>query len=56
MKFLLITYNDIDGVGQTVVNLNSNILKLGHESKTILLHKSTKKNDNIIKRKHFFIG
>ncbi len=51
MKFLLITYNDIDGVGQTVVNLNSNIIKLGHESKTILLHKSTQKNNNLIKIK-----
>ena len=25
MKFLLVTYNDSDGVGQTVVNLNTSI-------------------------------
>ena len=37
MKFLLVTYNDSDGVGQTVVNLNSALNKLGHNSKIILL-------------------
>ena len=55
MKFLLITYNDTDGVGQTVINLNSNIIKLGHESKTILLHKSSDKDNNIIKIKRSFL-
>lgn len=48
MKFLLITYNDSDGVGQTVVNLNNNLNNLGHQSKIILLHKSTQEK-NIIK-------
>ena len=41
MKFLLVTYNDSDGVGQTVVNLNNNLNNLGHQSKIILLNKST---------------
>ena len=56
MKFLLVTYNDTDGVGQTVVGLNSSLDKLGHESKTILLHKSKKSNDNVIliKRSLFY--
>ena len=40
MKFLLVTYNDSDGVGQTVVNLNSALNKLGHNSKIILLNKT----------------
>ena len=51
MNFLLVTYNDIDGVGQTVVGLNSSLKKLGHKSKTILLHKSKKSNDNVIRIK-----
>ena len=55
MKFLLVTYNDIDGVGQTVVGLNAILNKLGHKSKTLLLHKS-KSDDNVIliKRSFFF--
>ena len=48
MKFLLVTYNDSDGVGQTVVNLNNNLNNLGHQSKIILLNKSTLEK-NIIK-------
>ena len=48
MKFLLVTYNDSDGVGQTVVNLNNNLNNLGHQSKIILLNKSTREK-NIIK-------
>lgn len=40
MKFLLVTYNDSDGVGQTVVNLNSSLNKLGHNSRIILLNKT----------------
>ena len=48
MKFLLVTYNDSDGVGQTVVNLNDNLNNLGHQSKVILLSKSTQAK-NIIK-------
>ena len=54
MNFLLVTYNDIDGVGQTVVGLNSSLKKLGHKSKTILLHKSKKSNDNVIRIKRSF--
>ena len=48
MKFLLVTYNDSDGVGQTVVNLNSALNKLGHNSKIILLNK-TYNFDNVFK-------
>ena len=47
MKFLLVTYNDTDGVGQTVVNLNNNLNTLGHQSKIILLSKSTKAKNTI---------
>ena len=47
MKFLLVTYNDSDGVGQTVVNLNNNLNSLGHQSKIILLSKSLKAKDII---------
>ena len=39
MKFLLISYSEIDGVGQHVVSLNSNLQKMGYQSKAILLHK-----------------
>lgn len=55
MKFLLVTYNDTDGVGQTVIGLNSSLNKMGHESKTILLHKSEKSNDNVILIKRSFL-
>ena len=58
MKFLLVTYNDTDGVGQTVIGLNSSLNKMGHESKTILLHKSEKSNGDVIliKRSFFMRG
>ena len=53
MKFLLVTYNDSDGVGQTVVNLNNNLNNLGHQSKIILLSKSTEAKNTIkIERDH----
>ena len=55
MKFLLVTYNDTDGVGQTVIGLNSSLNKMGHESKTILLHKAEKSNDNVILIKRSFL-
>ena len=54
MKFLLITHNDVDGVGQTVINLNSNLNALGHESKTILLYKKNKFDDSVILIKRSF--
>jgi len=53
MKFLLITYNDSDGVGQAVVNLNSTLNSLGHKSKIILLNKSCD-SKNIFKIKRSF--
>ena len=55
MKFLLVTYNDMDGVGQTVIGLNSTLNKMGHKSKTILLHKSNKNNDDVILIKRSFL-
>tara|TARA_Y100000816_G_scaffold54571_1_gene35271 strand:+ start:12438 stop:13703 length:1266 start_codon:yes stop_codon:yes gene_type:complete len=53
MKFLLVTYNDTDGVGQTVVNLNNNLNTLGHQSKIILLSKSTKAKNTIKIERNF---
>ena len=60
MKFLLVTYNDSDGVGQTAVNLNTTLNDLGHHSKLILLNKSIScKNifeikKSFIKRVYFY--
>ena len=48
MKFLLLTNNDNDGVGQHAARLNDEFISLGHQSKTLVLHKTTK-NKNIIK-------
>ena len=45
MKFLLITNNDTDGVGQPAINLNNNLKKKGYESKVLVLHKFTKSKD-----------
>ena len=51
MKFLLITNNDTDGVGQPAINLNNNLKKKGYESKVLVLHKFTKSKDIVqIKR------
>ena len=54
MRFLLVAYNDSDGVGQTAVNLNSTLNNLGYKSKIILLNKSVK-SKNIFKIKRSFI-
>ena len=54
MKFLLISYSEIDGVGQHVISLNSNLIKMGYQSKTLLLYKSEKENEGIIKIKRSF--
>jgi glycosyltransferase involved in cell wall biosynthesis len=54
MKFLLVTYNDSDGVGQTVVNLNTTLNNLGHQSKIILLSQSVN-SKNIFKIKRSFL-
>ena len=54
MKFLIIAYSDVDGVGQHVISLNKNLKRIGHESQTILLHKS--ENDEsltLVKRSIF---
>jgi glycosyltransferase involved in cell wall biosynthesis len=48
MKFLLLTNNDNDGIGQHAARLNDEFISLGHQSKTLVLHKTTK-NKNIIK-------
>ena len=45
MKFLLITNNDADGVGQPAINLSNNLKKKGHFSKVLVLHKFTKSKD-----------
>ena len=45
MKFLLVAYNDSDGVGQTAVNLNSTLNNLGYKSKLILLNKTVNLKD-----------
>ena len=55
MKYLLIINNDTDGVGQPAVNLCSNLIKKGHSSKIIALHKSSE-NPNIIKIKRSFFS
>ena len=39
MRFLIISYSEIDGVGQHVINLNLNLKNMGHQSKVLLLHK-----------------
>ena len=53
MKFLLVAYNDSDGVGQTAVNLNSTLNSLGYKSKLILLNKTINLKD-IFKIKRSF--
>lgn len=55
MKYLLIINNDTDGVGQPAVNLCSNLIKKGHSSKIIALHKSSE-NPNVIKIKRSFFS
>lgn len=62
MKFLLISYNDSDGVGQVVLNLNKSLNKKGHKSEMIVLSKTSYNNDSIseiprslIKRIFFYI-
>ena len=47
MKFLLISYNDSDGVGQVVLNLNKSLNKKGHKSEMIVLSKTSYNNDSI---------
>ena len=54
MKFLLVTYNDFDGVGQTVVNLNASINALGYSSKIVLLHKKKEANNTYKIDRSFF--
>ena len=54
MKFLLITNNDYDGVGQHVLRTNIYLNKINHKSKILVLHKATDdKNVFIVKR--FFL-
>ena len=51
MKYLLLTANETDGVGQHAVGLNRHLQKKGHNSKILLLHKNKTKNSSIIKLK-----
>ena len=53
MKFLLVAYNDSDGVGQTAVNLNSTLNNLGYKSKLILLNKTVNSKDIFKIRRSF---
>ena len=55
MKFLLITNNDTDGIGQTVTNLSYNLNIKGHSSKIVTLHKFTQ-NKNIVKIKRSLLS
>ena len=50
MKYLLITNNDTDGIGQTVINLFNNLKKQGQKVKLLTLH-NYHKNKDIIKIK-----
>ncbi len=50
MKFLLITNNDTDGIGQPGVNLFNNLKNEGHQAKILTLH-NFHKNKDIIKIK-----
>jgi len=54
MKFVLITNNDSDGIGQPVIKLFKNLLKEGHQAKILTLHKSLN-NSKIIKIKRSFL-
>ena len=54
MNILLITNNDLDGVGQVVSNLNSTLNKKGHSSKILLLN-NFYINRNVIKIKKNFL-
>lgn len=55
MKFLLLANNDSDGIGQTVINLSTNLKKLNQEVKIAVLDsKTNNKNVKIIKRMFFF--
>ena len=54
MNILLITNNDLDGVGQVVLNLNDTLNEKGHNSKILLLN-NFYKNKNVIKIKKNFI-
>ena len=54
MKFLLITNNDFDGVGQRTISLNNELKSLGYECKTLVFYKSLNKEYVIkIKRSIF---
>ena len=53
MKFLLLTNNDIDGVGRQALNVNSSLKKKGHNSKILVLHKFNNSKD-VFKMKRFF--
>lgn len=54
MKFLILSNNDYDGVGQHVERLNSTLNNLGHESKALVLHKLSQ-SENVFKiKKPFF--
>ena len=53
MKFLILSNNDSDGVGQHVERLSSALKALGYETKALVLHKSLNK-DSVTKIKRSF--
>ena len=55
MKFLLLTNNDIDGVGRQALNVNSSLKKKGHNSKILVLHKFNNSKDVFKMKRSFFL-
>jgi glycosyltransferase involved in cell wall biosynthesis len=55
MKFLLLTNNDIDGVGRQALNVNSSLKKKGHKSKILVLHKLNNSKDVFQIKRSFFL-
>ena len=54
MNFFLLANNDTDGIGQTLINLSSNLKKKNHNVKMGILHSNSKNNEvKLIKRKLF---
>jgi glycosyltransferase involved in cell wall biosynthesis len=52
MNFFLLANNDTDGIGQTLINLSSNLKKKNHNVKIGILHSKSKNNEvKLIKRK-----
>jgi glycosyltransferase involved in cell wall biosynthesis len=55
MKFLLITNNDYDGVGQHVLRTNIYLNKINYKSKILVLHKTTNDKNVFAVKRLFFL-